>query len=108
MANNNIINAVLALVEDRPKDAREILRGPDCRISSPELLTRLYTSLANRENKAIRSVISTVLQDTLKVNAKDVSDKLGVEWDEREEEAFLQGVVYVERILDFIASYNRN
>lgn len=95
--DSNVINAVVALVENRPKDAREILRSPGMKISSTELQARLERSLVKREREAIAAAMKDVLKRTLRVNVKAA---LGEKYNESLEESYLQGVAFVESILD--------
>ena len=53
MSANKLINAVIAMVEDRPQDAREMLRSPEMKsIPLGEVHSRLSKSLRDREIKA--------------------------------------------------------
>ena len=92
--SNQLINAVIALVEDRPKDAREMLRSPGSKISVSEVQNRLAFALRNRENAAAIAALKGIIRATLRMdppsNGKDTIYR----------EAYLEGVAEVERIID--------
>ncbi len=98
---NTLINAVIALVEGRPKDAREMLRSPAMRVSSSsEVQIRLAKAIRQREDEAVVKAMKATLQITLRVDVKAEAKRLNTTWDESHEEAFLHGMAYVEEILD--------
>lgn len=100
MSNNTLINAVIAIIEDKPQTAREMLRSPEMRISSSELSARVYKALHKRSRNSTTQAMLCILRETLRVDVKARAEKLGLTWDESHEEAFLQGVAYVESYID--------
>lgn len=88
MSNNKVINAVVALIEDRPKVAREILRGPEVNLSTSELIGRVYTALQDRERKAAIEALKNVLRSSMRVTHPT------------QDETFFVGVATVEGIIE--------
>jgi len=97
MSANKLINAVLALVEDRPKEAREMLRSPEIKVSVGEVQARLSSAIRKRENKAKVEVLKQVLNKTLRIDMSLVHDL-----SDGQKEKYLQGVAYVEEVIDNI------
>ncbi len=95
MSSNKLINAMVALVEERPKDVREMLRSPELKLSVGEVQSRLASAIRKRENKAKVSVLKQVLNETIRI---DMS--LTVAWSPQQRESYLQGVAYVEEVID--------
>lgn len=95
--SNKLINAVIALVEDRSSDAREMLRSPELKISISEVQGRLGTAIVKRENAAAIKILKDVLNKTLRI---DVEKSVG----DANREAFIQGVSQVEEIIDNVIS----
>ena len=107
MSANKLLNAVIALVEDRPDVAKEMLRSPEMRMSSTEVQGRLSRALAEREAKAIVSAMKSVLRLSLRADPAVAAEAQGIEWDDSMEwahrvhdEAFYQGVSFVEKLLE--------
>lgn len=104
MSYNNLLNAVIALVEDRPADAREMLRNPDTKIPVGEVQSRIFQAVKNREDSAQKSILKDVLRTSLRIDAN--KPKAKVDWSEDQREAFLMGVAAVEQIVeDYLASF---
>jgi hypothetical protein len=99
-ASGKLVNAVIALVEERAADAREMMRSPEMRVSSSELQIRLAKALQTREDTAITKTLKSILRVSLTADAQYTAKKLGFTWDSDNEEAFLQGVVWVETIVE--------
>lgn len=94
MSANKLINAVIALVEKRPADAREMLRSPEMKqISSSEVQQRLACAVLKRERAAQVMVLKQVLNDSLRI---EVTQAVSAD----PAEAYLQGVAAVEKIID--------
>lgn len=91
---NEVINAVIALVENRPKDAREILRNS--KVSSSALQIRLSSAIYVSEQKAIVKTLKDILASSLRVDIKKEIKKTTP----AQEEAFIQGITYVEELID--------
>lgn len=100
MSTNTLINAVLALVEERPSDAREMLRSPEMRVSSNEVQVRLAKALQTREDAAVTRILKSILRVSLRADSKAAAKSLDQKWDTSHEEAFLQGVAFVESIIE--------
>jgi 16S rRNA C967 or C1407 C5-methylase (RsmB/RsmF family) len=109
MSANKLINAVIALVEDRPEVAKEMLRSPEMRLSSTEVQGRLARALEEREAKAIVAAMKSVLRLSLRADPAVAAEEEGIEWTAPQEEdserkihdeAFYQGVAFVERLLE--------
>lgn len=83
---NTLLNSVIALLENRPKDAREMLR--EGVREDGAVLTRLMTAIRKRETAAQVRVLKQVLTDSLRIDSGAA------------DEAYLQGVEKVEGIID--------
>lgn len=94
MSKNTIINAVIALVEERPKDAREMIRSSGNNIDAGALQNRLSQALRSREAKAKIEALKSVLTASLRID----TDKYQSLPDLRE--AYVQGIGAVETIID--------
>jgi len=98
MSANKLINAVIAMVEDRTQDAREMLRSPEMRsIPLGEVHSRLSKSLRDRETKAQIAILKQVLGSSLHINATEATEHHS---DLEPEELYLMGVVEMERVID--------
>lgn len=96
--SNTLINAVIALISERPADAREMLRSPEMRNISPgEVQSRLHVAIKDREIKAQVFVLKQVLSTALRINATEATEN---HTDLDADELFLMGVAEVERIID--------
>ena len=95
MSYNKLINAVIALVEDRPADAREMLRSPELKVSASEVQQRLFTALRERETAARVDSLKDVLLTSLRIDADTIERD-----DPKHREAFLRGVTAVEKIVE--------
>ena len=93
MSANKLINAVIALVEDRSEAAKEMLRSPEMRLSSTEVQVRLEKALREREAKAVTEAMKSVLRVSLRADPGDTLSGTEVE-------AFYQGVTFVEHLLE--------
>lgn len=107
MSANKLINAVIALVEDRPEVAKEMLRSPEMRLSSTEVQGRLSRALEERESKAIVAAMKSVLRLSLRADPSVAAEAEGIKWDplmewahKTHDEAFYHGVAFVERLLE--------
>lgn len=102
---NKVINAVIALVENRPQDAKEMLRSPEMRISASELQLRLDTALRKREERAIEKELKTILRHSLRLDISKLENEEHETLSPKEVDAYVRGVAYVESILeDFLAA----
>lgn len=89
MSNNTLLNALVALLEDRPEGAREMLRSPEMNASPSAIMARLESAIEARERKAKIEVLKQVLQKTLRLDPPSEN-----------KEDFLWGVDIVETIID--------
>lgn len=95
MSYNKLINAVIALIEDRPADARKMLRSPEAKFSIGDVQNRLFVAVKNRENVAMVSILKNVLRASLRIDS-DIPDLATA----HQREAFLMGVAAVEQIVE--------
>lgn len=94
--SNKLINAVIALIEDRPEDARAMLRSPEVKdLSVSEVQGKLYAALDVIKDHAVKKALRDVLNHTIKLGQKD-----GRKIPEDSYEAYVQGIVEVENIID--------
>lgn len=98
--SSKVINAVIALIEDRPQDAKEMLRSPELKVSSSELQSKLFSSLRKRENAAAAKALKDVLRSTLSVDADLLPILLKRACTEEEKEAFLLGICHAEDVVE--------
>lgn len=108
MNTNTLLNAVIALLEDRPKDARAMLREPGTKFPEGEVLIRLMAAIRKRETTAQVRVLKLVLTESLRIDhaalaAAPDGDTVG------EDDLVLLGVATVEKIIDeYIVSLDSN
>lgn len=96
--SKTLINAVIALIDERPADAREMLRSPEMRSVSPnEVHSRLHVAIKDREIKAQVAILKRVLSTALRINAVEATEHHS---DLDADELYLMGVAEVERIID--------
>lgn len=107
MSANKLINSVIALVEDRPEVAKEMLRSPEMRLSSTEVQGRLARALAEREAKVIVAAMKSVLRLSLRADPADAIEASEFDLGESDSfvrkvhsEAFYHGVSFVEQLLE--------
>lgn len=93
--SNKVINAVIALIEDRPSAAREMLRSPELKVSINEVQNRLFDAVRRREARAKVEALKDVLRTSLRL---DPSNR-GFQSD-AEREAFILGISAVETIVE--------
>jgi len=89
---NEVINAVIALIEDRPHNARQILRAPGVNVPISAVQARLNVAVENREKKAKIEVLKEVLRRSLRAQPKEKETS----------EAFFEGVSHVESIAEVL------
>jgi hypothetical protein len=66
---NTLLNAVLAIIEDRPEDARVSLADSSTRTpASREILKRVYKTLEQRKNRQVRGALREILVRSLHWN----------------------------------------
>lgn len=93
--SNKLINAVIALIEERPKDAREMLRSPEMKVSVSELQSRLNLAIEKREAIAQVQALKLVIAATIRIDMNLVHNRT-----DDQKERYLEGVAYVEEIID--------
>ena len=86
MSDNKVLNAVIALIENRPEVAKELLRSPEMSISVSEVTVRLNYALDDSRDKAIVEVLRKILRKTLVLTSDNPS--------------YMQAVVDVEKIIE--------
>lgn len=92
---NKLLNAVIALVENKPEVARTLLRSPDMKGASiSEVQSRLYDALDKIKAEAARAALRGVMQRSLRLSV------LKGDTVEEEAEVFMTGVVAVETLLE--------
>lgn len=96
--SSKLINAVIALIEERPWDAREMLRSPEMKLPIGEVQAKVLSAVANRERIAQLKSLKAILGKSLQLQAPRKAS-------EAEAESFLQGVAALEDIIeDYIVS----
>lgn len=97
---NKLINVVIALVEDRPEDARGMIRSPEMKDTSiSELKVRLYASLDKNRDEAAREALRDVLRLTAKLGTGIES---GEKFPTDPYEAYVHGITIVEELVDVL------
>jgi hypothetical protein len=91
--SNRLINAVIALVEDRPTDAREMLRSPELAISVTELQMRLHNAIHRRERAAAITQLKQALLASLTYQPPE-------SYSDKEKEAYFAGINRLETWID--------
>jgi hypothetical protein len=105
MSLNTDLNIFLALLEDRPEAAKNILGSLPHRVSSTELTKiqgRIEQARENIKCQAVKGALRLAFNDILKINAKEFVHSSTSEMDSAgltPEDVFLQGVEAVEGIL---------
>lgn len=94
--SNKLINAIIAMIEDRPSIAREILRSPELNIPIGEVQARLSKALTKIEGKAIVQILKNIVSESLRLDPKETST---IDTPEKTKD-FLLGVIAVEEIID--------
>lgn len=90
--SNKLLNAVIALIENKPEIASDYLRSPEMKgVSISEVQSRLYTSLEKLKADAAREALRDVMQRSLRLVAGSDKD---------DGELFMFGVVAVETIVE--------
>lgn len=100
MSENRIINAIIALIEDRTDEAKEMLRSPEMRVSSSDIQGRLGAAIDFRESKATTFAMKTVLYKSLRADPKDEARRNNLKWNSSHEEAYFLGISHVESIIE--------
>lgn len=99
--NNTLINGVIALIENRPKDARVILRSPELKIPIGEVQSRLASAIEKREKLAQIEALERILNTSLRIDVELTHPKFS----DPEKEGFVAGITYLENIIyDAIAA----
>jgi hypothetical protein len=88
---NKLLNAVIALLEDRPEDAREMLRSPEVKAagSISQVKLRLFAAVYKQNANFAKKILRGILCDTLRLEPKQGQDA----------ETFLSGIVAVEDLI---------
>lgn len=93
---NKLLNAMIALIENRPEVARTLLRSPDMKaFSIGEVQSRLHAALDRAKAGAIIEALRQVMHQSLRLTGT-----LDPGATEQQQEAFLKGVAAVESILE--------
>lgn len=100
MSENKIINALIAFIEGRTSEAKEMLRSPEMRVSSSDVQGRLEAALDFRVSRQTIHTIKDVLHRSLRVDPKEEAARLKLKWTTSHEDAFYTGVNYVESLLE--------
>lgn len=91
--SNKLLNAMLALVENRPEAARAILRSPDMKNTSiSEVQIRLYALIDKIKADAAKSALRDIMQRSLRITIDSEN--------EADAELIMTGVVTVETLLE--------
>src|SRR6266568_1904207 len=94
MAENKVLNALLALIEERPEIARSLLRHPDVPVLDVGTIQgRIAMALDKAKAFAVSQAVRGILSETL---------SLPLPIDPHDKEIFLQGVTAVETKLEQI------
>ena len=95
--NNDLMNAIVAIVEDRPADARSILRSNPGAIQA-----RLYHALDTRQNKFAAKELRAILLTTLRLEHKPFVETVSVDKIEQDfaELGFYGGIQAVEHAIE--------
>lgn len=84
-------NAAIAIIEGRPKDAREMLREEPVAEGIGTLHSRFMDSVNYSNARAVSDVLHNILTSALRIEPdKDINDR----------ESFYKGVIAVEAILE--------
>lgn len=89
--SNVLVNAIIALIEEDSKKAREILRSSELKMPIGEVQARLFSALRKRDAKAQIVILKKVLTESIKVEPSA---------DQNDKEVYFQGVTRVEAIID--------
>lgn len=104
MSNKLIINAVIALVEDNSKVARDMLRSPELRVSIGEVQSRLYASLQKRDSSAQIVALKSILLKSMRIEPSvpvaGSTDIINAPWSDKEKEIYFMGVSRMESIVE--------
>ena len=98
--SNKLVNAVIALVENNSKVAREMLRSPELKIPIGEVQSRLYDSLTKREKKAQIEALMSVLSTSLRIEPGKISPEDPSPWSDKEKNIYFLGVARMESIVE--------
>lgn len=93
--SNILINSIIALIEERPQDAREMLRGPDLKISITDVQTRLDTAIYNREREATKIALKQIMNISARIDVDKLNPNMSIE----ERDAFVEGITHLENII---------
>lgn len=92
---NKILNAILALMQDKPHVAWELLRSPELRVvNTSEIHNKINIVLSEIKVKAMKSALTSVLNSSLALDPP--SEK---EYSKEYIEAWMAGVTEVEAIV---------
>ena len=102
--SNKLVNAVIALVEDNSRVAREMLRSPELKLPIGEVQSRLYTSLLKRDKKAQVEALKSVLLESLRIEPSKpltgTDSTSAAPWSDKEKEIYFMGVARMESIVE--------
>jgi hypothetical protein len=93
--DNTTLNGVVAIIEERPEDAKAILGDTLDRTSRATITARLYRSLEVRDLATKERLLRRLLMESLKIKfpEEDLVESV-------EQEAFFMGVKAVEDLIE--------
>lgn len=95
MSGNALLNSLIALIEERSKDAREFLRASSSqKLNVGEVYTRLSQALTKSNKRAQIKALKNTLSESLRTNNPPG------EWSESAKEAYYKGVTDMEETID--------
>lgn len=98
--SNTLLNAMLALIENRPEVARSLLRSPELKnISVSEVQSRVYILIDKIKADAARDALRKIMQQSMRIDPLAVKPVGGIA-DSITQETFMEGVVAVESLLE--------
>ena len=87
-----VLNAAIAIIEDRFPDAREMLRGEevDPEYNAGVLQSRLYSALETRSNRSVLDSLHLILREALRLAPPKEVDR----------ESYYRGVSDLETVIE--------
>jgi hypothetical protein len=93
---NKLLNALLALIENRPQVARELLRSPELKINSlSDIVARINSAIVTANTKYNELVLKSILRESLSIEIPEITDA-----NRQYVDAFVAGVTAVEEIIE--------